>query len=193
MLLVVTDRFHNLELIMSRLTALLKRGLMIWGGISLLGIIIFYATIAYQIGTREKRTVENDDQDVRFVLDWFGQRPDEKANIVHSYHPTGSWSGDYTKAFAMKLARIEASELNQQQGMSRGDKLTPVIRNAVAFVLSFTDERQVPWFPKSDQILSNKYYVYPVRMVLLGSYPDSAHLLFIRPADSMVFFIAVKI
>ena len=75
--------------------------------------------------------------------------------------------------------------------MSRGDKLTPVIRNAVFFVTDFTSEMH--WFPKSEQILSSNYYVYPVRMVLLGEYTDSAHMIFIRPADKMVFYIAVKI
>jgi len=77
--------------------------------------------------------------------------------------------------------------------VSRGDKLTSIIRDAVEFVINFTDESLVPWFPKSEQILSSEYHVYPVRMVLLGTYPDSVHIIFIRPADKMVFFVAVKI
>jgi len=105
---------------------------MIWGAVSLLGIIVFYVTVAYQIGTRNTRTVESDDHDVRFVLEWFGLSHEHKVNIEHSYNP-------------------------------------------------------------SEQILSSEYHVYPVRMVLLGTYPDSVHIIFIRPADKMVFFVAVKI
>ena len=178
---------------MQRIAVILKRGLMIWGAVSLLGIIVFYATLAYQISTRTTRIVESDDQDVRFVLDWFGLSHDQKVNIEHSYHPTGSWSGDYMKAFAIKIAHIEESEIIQKHGVSSGDKLTPIIRNAVEFVTNFTDQSEMHWFPKSEQILSSKYYIYPVRMVLLGTYPDSVHIIFIRPADKMVFYIAVKI
>lgn len=172
---------------------ILKRGLMIWGAITLLGAIAFYASLAYQLNSRTTANVESDDQDVRYVLEWFGLNADIEADVVHSFHPTGSWSGDYTKAFAMRIADIEESALIQKGGVSRGDKLTPIIRNAVEFVSDFTDETQVPWLPKREKVFSSKYYVYPVRVVFQGEYPDSVHIMFIRPADKMVFFIAVKI
>ena len=178
---------------MKKIAVILKRALMIWGAVSLLGIIVFYATIAYQIGTRTTRVVKNDDQDVRFVLEWSGLSQDHEVKIEHSYNPTGSWSGDYTKAFAMKLVHIEESEIMQRHGVSRGDKLIPIVRDAVEFVTNFTDDYQMPWLPNREQILSSEYYVYPVRMVHQGLYPDSVHIMFIRPADKMIFFVAVKI
>lgn len=178
---------------MKQIAVILKRALMIWGGVSLLGIIVFYGTVAYQLGTRTTRIVEKDDQDVRFVLEWFGLSHDHEVEIEHSYNPTGSWSGDYEKAFAIKLVQIEKPGIMQRHGVSRGDKLAPIIRDAVDFVTNFTDDGQVPWFPKRAQILSSEYYVYPVWMVHQGIYPDSVHIMFIRPADKRVFFVAVKI
>ena len=178
---------------MKRVLVVLKNSLMLLGAVFLLGMIVFYATFAYQMSTRNTRIVESDDQDVRFVLEWFGLSHDHKVNIEHSYNPTGSWSGDYTKAFAIKMVNLEESEITHKHGVSRGDKLTPTIRNAVLFVANFANETEMPWFPKREQILSANFYVYPVRMVLLGEYPDAAHIIFIRPADKMVFYIAVKI
>jgi hypothetical protein len=166
---------------------------MIWGAISLLGIIAFYTTLAYQISTRKSGIVQTEDEDVRFVRRWFGLHDGQKVNIEHSYHPTGSWSGDYMKAFAINIDHMEKSEIIQIHGVSSGDKLTPIVRKAVEFVTNFTDESEIHWFPKREQLLSNKYYIYPVRMVIVGQYPDSAHILFIRPEDNMVYYIAVKI
>lgn len=77
--------------------------------------------------------------------------------------------------------------------MSRGDNRTPVIRDAVEFVTEFIDDGRVPWIATRAQILSSAYYVYPVRMAHHGIYTDSVHIMYIRPADKMVFIAAVKI
>lgn len=177
---------------MKQTAAILKRALMIWGAVSLLGMIIFFGTVGYQLGIKNAK-VEDDDQDVRFVHEWFGLGHDRDAQIVHSHNPTGSWSGDYEKAFAIKLVDLDESEIVQRHGVSRGDELTATIRGAVEFVTDFTDDGRMPWFPKTDEILSKEYFVYPVRMVHQGTYPDAVHILFIRPADKMAFFAAVKI
>jgi len=86
---------------------------MTWGAVSLLFVIVFYGTVAYQLGTRTTRIVENDAQDVRFVLEWFGLSHDHEVDIEHSFHPTGSWSGYYENAFAIKLVHFEESQIVQ--------------------------------------------------------------------------------
>jgi hypothetical protein len=178
---------------MKRLLVILKRGLMIWGAVSLIGIIIFYVTLAYQMSTRKTKIVESDDQDVRFVLECFGRSHDQPMKLAHSYKAPATWSGDYMKAFAMKIAHIEESEIIQRHDVIRGDTLTPIIRSSVEFVTDFTDRDELRWFPTREQILSNACYVYPVRIVLYGTRPDAVHIIVIRPSDQMVFYACVKI
>ncbi|MGB5277390.1 MAG: hypothetical protein WBO73_16855 [Gammaproteobacteria bacterium] len=177
---------------MKKVSMIIKRGLMIWGVISLVGIIAFYVSVAYQIGTRNARTVEAEDQDVRYIVDWFGLNPGQQVDIEHSYNPTGSWAGDYMKAFAIRMAHIDSEAVLHNDGVSRGDELTPILRNAVEFAIGFTGEDPLSWFPAREQILSSAFYVYPVRMNIVGMYPDSVQMMFIRPDDNRVFFIAVK-
>ncbi len=187
---------HNAQpsgFFMKRIIVILKRGLMIWGAVSLIGIIIFYVTLTYQMSARKTGTVKSDDQDVRFVFESFGISQDQPIKLEPSDNASGSWSGDYMKVFAVKLAHIEESELIQKLDVIRGDKLTPIIRNCVEFVTSFTDQDELRWFPTSKQIFSDTYYVYPVRTVLHGTLPDSVQVIVIRPSDKMVFFAGVKI
>lgn len=162
---------------------------MVCVAVYVLGAIILYGTVAYQISDR---TVDNDDQHVRFVLQLFGLSHDYKIKIQHSYKETGSWAGDYEKAFAIKLANIYESEIIQKDSVIRGDKLSPAILDAVKFVASSTDNGQMHWFPRIEQILSSEFYVYPVSMVHHDIYTDSVHIMLIRPADNMVFYYAVN-
>lgn len=166
---------------------------MIWGAISLLFVIIFYATLAFQLSHRNAKVDEKDDQDVYFVTEYFGLHHHEPVKLEHSYKSTGSWAGDYMKIFAIKIAHIEESEIGQMQGWVRGDKLLPTIRGSVKFITNFTDRDELRWFPTSEQIFSSAYYVYPVRMVLYGTQPDSVRIMVVRPSDKMVFFAALKI
>ncbi|KAA3633388.1 MAG: hypothetical protein DWQ08_01980 [Proteobacteria bacterium] len=170
---------------------MLKRGLMLWGALSLVVVIGFYAMLAYQLGRSPHGNVDADDRDVRFVLDWFGS--DRDVELKQSYRSSGSWSGDYTKAFALKLGEIDESEIARRGGVTRGDRLSPVIQGAVGFVTDFIDSESVPWFPRKSGVLTREFYVYPVRMEHIGSYPDSVHIMLIHPTDGLVFYAAVKI
>ena len=87
---------------MEKLKKILKTGLMIWGAVSLLFIIVFYITLAFQLSHRERQIAAKEDQDVRFVTECFGLDPAKPLKLEHSYHATGSWAGDYMKLFAVK-------------------------------------------------------------------------------------------
>ena len=165
---------------------------MIWGAVSLFFIIIFYITLAFQLSNRERQVDAKEDQDVRFVIECFGLDPDQPMKLEHSYHSSGSWAGDYMKVFAVKMAHIEAFNMEQIPGWIRGDKLWPTMRNAVEFITNFTNTDELRWFPTREQIFASTYYVYPVRMVLHGTHPDSVRIMVMRPSDKMVFFAALK-
>lgn len=125
---------------------------MIWGAVSLLFVIVFYATLAFQLSHRNAKIDGRDDQDVRFVVECFGLHPDEPVKLAHSHQSTGSWAGDYMKVFAIKMEHLEESEIDQRQDWIRGDTLTPTLRNAVKFVTNLTEKDVLRWFPTSEQI-----------------------------------------
>ena len=95
---------------------------MIWGALSLLGIFAFFGTIGYQLSMKGDGNLAAEDQDVRFVREWLGLSHDRDIRIEHSHNPTGSWSGDYEKIFAIKLIDFDESIILHREGVSRGDK-----------------------------------------------------------------------
>ena len=168
----------------------IKNALMVWGAFSLAGIVIFFAVTFYQIGTSDNRRISDDDPAYRFVTEWFGSGNTE---MIDSHSPTGSWAGDSEKAFSVRFSGMDETRIAQIAGVMRGDRLTPALDSAVEFVSDFLDYGQTPWFPTYEDAISDKYYVYPMRLELLGVYPDSAQLLLIRPIDNMAFYGYIKI
>jgi hypothetical protein len=51
---------------------------------------------------------------------------------------------------------------------------------------------EIPWFPSETELRSSGVYVYPVKMLLHGTVPTAAELIFVRPADNMVFYFGAK-
>ncbi len=170
---------------MKKILAIVLRTLMICVALFVIFTIILIGTVYYQV---TDRTVGNDDQHVRFVLDWFGLDDDYEVKIEHSYKSAGSWSGDWTKSFAIKLGKIEESEIIKMDGVIRGDKVTQLIRDEMEMVLRFVNHGKMTWFPKNEQILSSGFYIFPVSMVLNDRFGGTKHIMLIRPVDKMVYY-----
>ncbi len=70
-----------------------KKSLMIWGGISLIGIILIFGYLAYST-TIGNKTVENKatKSDVRFVLNWCGLGDDRIEKVTNSYESGRIWN-----------------------------------------------------------------------------------------------------
>ena len=124
------------------------------------------------------------------MVDWLDGAT---AELVDSHSLSGSWAGDHEKAFSVRFTGIDAQSVMQRDSVMRGDRPTSTLDSAVEFVTGFLSGPEHTWFPSYEDVVSDQYYVYPMRLQLVGSYPDSAQLLFIRPADGMAFYAWVKI
>jgi len=150
--------------------------------------MVFYAVLFYQLNKDPYNSIDYEDQDVSLVLNWLEITANE-TEIIHSYHPTGNWSGDYTKLIVINVPNIQESDILQKQGVSRGDKLDQTLKGAVEFITNLSDQNRTPWFPNKEQILSKNFYVHPITRI---DQTDSVHILFIQAEKKLVYFAAIK-
>jgi len=183
---------------MKRFTRIAKSIILVWGGISLLGVIVFAGFIAYQFsfGNRARTDVATS-RDVRFVLNWCSLGAERIEKVLHSYQSSRSLTGDHLDAYAIKITHVDISELTLNTGdierrWYRGDKLPQTINSAVDYVSGYLGWNQISWFPKENELRSEKIYVYPWSIYYHGVRPTAAQLIFIRPSDKMVFYISGK-
>lgn len=183
---------------MKRIMTIAKWIFFIWGGISLLGVIVIAGFITYRqgYGNRPKSDIATP-RDVRFVLNWCRLGDERIDKILHSYESSRSLTGDHLVAYAIKITHVDLSELtsitDESQGRwYRGDKLPQFIDAAVDYVSGYLGWNEISWFPNENELRSEKIYLYPWSVYYHGVRPTAAQLIFIRPSDKMVFYISGK-
>jgi len=176
----------------TRILAIARWTLLIWGALSLIGVIGFAMTAAFW--NRDKTDTATA-HDVRFVLNWceLGEQRIEK--VVHSHVSSRSFTGDHLDAYAIKISHIELAELTGSVDpirgrWYRGDRLPEVVGDAVGFAGPWLHE--LPWFPSERELRSAEFYVYPWSIHYHGVRPSAAELIFIRPSDRMLFYFGAK-
>ncbi len=145
--------------------------------------------VALMFRSMEPTTIDVSDPDFLVLQRFFRNPPTE---LIDS-HLLSSFSGDVEKAFSVRVTGMDTELLWQQQGVLRGDRLTPELETAVGFLDIMLDSGYVDWFPTIEEIHRDSHYVYPISIVMQGSYPDSVRLIVMRPFDDMAFFIYQKI
>ena len=168
-----------------------KTALAIWGGISLIGIILILIYLAYSTSIGNK-TVKNKAtiSDVRFVLNWCKLGDQRIEKVLKSYESGSSFTGDYLDAYAIKISNVTALELQNNKGWYRLDNLPKVLN--VAVELAYGWQYQIPWFPKMDELNPESVYVYPWSIYCNGIDPTGAELIFVIPNDKMVYYLGTK-
>lgn len=180
----------------NRFVNLSKLLLLIWGRVSLAALIGVAAFFAYQIGPGNRD--ENDlasPYDVRFVLNWCGLGDERTERVVHSHVSARSFTGDHLDAYAIKISRVDVSELESKKSdvdrrWYRGDQLPQILSDAVKFVSLWHNE--IPWFPTEAELRSSEFYIYSWGIYLRGLRPSAAEIIFVRPSDQMVFYFGAK-
>ena len=187
---------------MKRFAAICKWSLLIWGAISLAGVIAITGLAAYQLtfGNRAKTDFASP-HDVRFVLNWCNLGESRTEKVVHSYRSSRSFTGDHLDAYAIKITRISLEELSATNAFfptarwHRGDRLPAMLDDAVRFAAMFLGDGEageIPWFPKERNLRSDQFYVFPQSIYYYGGRPIEADLIFVRPADKMLFYFSAK-
>ena len=180
----------------SRILAIGRWGLIIWGALSLVGVIGIASIVAFQVGPGNR--VKDDSasaHEVRFVLNWCELGDQRIDKVIHSHVSARSFTGDYLDAYAIKISRIDLAELTKdtddfRRRWYRGDQLPKILDDAVGFVGGWLHE--VPWFPSVAELRSSDIYVYSWSIYFHGIRPTAAELIFIRPSDKMVFYFGGK-
>jgi hypothetical protein len=177
----------------TRLLVILRWLLLIWGGVSLLGAIIIVGFILSSL--RPPRNDSASPNDVRFVLNWCRLGEGRIEKVLHSHVSPRSLTGDYLDAYAIKISHIDVAELTQptqefDARWYRCDQLPKVLDDAVSLAGGW--RKTISWFPKEAELRSPEFYVYPWAIYCHGVRPTAVQLIFIRPADKMVFYFGVK-
>ncbi len=168
-----------------------KKALTIWGGISLIGLILILSYIAYSL-TLGNKTVENKAtiSDVRFVLNWCRLGDQRIEKVTNSYVSGRSFTGDYLDAYAIEINKVTHKELTNIKGWYRIDSLPPILNDAVNMAIGW--QHEIPWFPKLAEFKQEDVYVYPWSIYCNGIKPKSAELIFVIPKEKKVYYIGTK-
>lgn len=183
----------------ARVIAALRNLLLIWGALSLCGVIALGAYVTYWWRASNREQIDSASaSDVAYVLNWCGLGADRIDNVTRSYVSARSPTGDHLDAYAIRVSRIEAAELTARDRRSpgewyRGDRLPPVVSDALGFIAGSLDDDKVAWFPREAELRSENVFVYPWAIRFHGITPTAVDLIFARPLDHMIFYFSEKI
>lgn len=166
--------------------------LAIWGGISLIGIILILGYLVYSM-TIGNKNIENEatKSDVSFVLNWCELGDQRIEKVTNSYESSRSFTGDYLDAYAIDISEVTLDELKNKNGFYRLDSLPQVLNDAVKMISGW--QHEIPWFPRLEDLKKEDIYVYPWSIYCNGIKPSGAELIFVVPKDKKVYYFGTKI
>jgi hypothetical protein len=103
--------------------------LLVWGGLSLIGLLGFAAFVGYRLGPGNRdRNDSASVHDVRFVLNWCELGDQRIEHVIHSHVSARSFTGDHLDAYAIKISHVDIAELTSKANdfgsrWYRGDQL----------------------------------------------------------------------
>ena len=181
---------------MKRIWILCKWFLIIWGAISFVALISIGGCVFWELGPGNHPSDKPaSNHDVRFVLNWCSLGDDRIETVVHSYISARSFTGDHLDGYAIRVSRLDASELvydEMRGGWHRGDDLSGIAKDAVDFAAMWLNNNEMPWFPSIDEIRSPKMYVYISRVTTAGTRITSAQIIFANPDGKMIYYFSAK-
>ncbi|SET59312.1 hypothetical protein [Hymenobacter actinosclerus] len=170
--------------------------LTIWGGISLLGVIIIGGYLFYSMTLGNTNIEDNaTTSDVRFVLNWCGLGDQRIDKVLKSYTSARSFTGDHLDAYAIKITNVTIDELTSKSNNGvglwyRADSLPTILDEAVTFIGGW--QHETPWFPTEDSLRTKDFYVYPWSIYCHGVTPTATELIFVKPKEKMVYYVSAK-
>jgi len=130
--------------------------------------------------------------DVNFVLNWTGLGAKRIEKVLHSTKSARSLTGDHIDAYEIQISHVSEMELQDPHSWSRGDKINSTYKDAIDFVLGWIEFDKLTWFPKYNELTSDKCYVYSWSIQYHGKYPTSAKMIFIIPSKKLVYYVSAK-
>lgn len=182
---------------MSKALGIAKVVLMVWGAISLIGVLVLVGFFAYSFKTDDSVKYDKATAvDVQFVFGWSDIPFERLERVVHSYEGRRYFNGDYNDVYAIQLTDISVDELVGDttdpvaitSRFYRGDQLPSEIENAVDYQYIYINDSVEPWFPSVKEIRSDQMYVFAFTVNYSAGRIDKTELVFVRPSDKMLYF-----
>ena len=183
---------------MIKISTIFKWAFLVWGTVSLIGLLVCLSILAYNLGPgNSDKTEQASESDVRFVLNWCRIGDTRTEKVLHSYESARSFTGDHLDAYVIKVKDLKISDLKEADsnfdgGWIRGDRLEPIILEAVQLVSGFTTSDKLDWFPDGSALSSEKYYIWVWSVGLQGRRPGSAKIIFANPESGIIYYASVK-
>ncbi len=181
---------------MTRFQLITNRLLVGWGVFCAGLAIVLAIAIAYQFGPGKASDRTASAHDVRYVMNWCELGDDRIEEVLHSHITAKSLTGDHIEAHAIRITKIDASELTENgsgAGWFRGDEASGVINDALEFVEQWIPSEDIPWFITEQELRSSEIYMYPWSIYYHGTKATAVKLIFVRPKDKTVFYFAAKV
>jgi hypothetical protein len=104
----------------------ISRSLQIFGALSLAATVAAFAYLTYAVKSNVDRENTATKSGVEFVLNWGGQKTDQKYEVVSSLESARSFTGDHLDYYCIQIADFSPSnnEKENWQLMSSVEKLT---------------------------------------------------------------------
>ena len=157
-------------------------------------LIIIVPTLGgiYYSYTNTKKSNFAKKTDVDFVLNWTGLGAKRIKTVLNSTNSARSLTGDHLDAYEIQISHVSEKELQDPHSWSQGDKINSTYKDGIDFVTSWLEYDKITWFPKHDELASDKCYVYSWSIVYHGKYPTSAKMIFVIPSKKLVYYVSVK-
>lgn len=155
---------------MSKLRLILGRLLMVWGVVSLIGVVMFGGVITTMLSrmmpSGKGPSVDTvQPSEVAFVLSW-GEIGDRQNidHVVHSYVSDRlSLDGDHFNAFCIQVKSFPdgvESRGEFEKTWYRGPIESPIFKSAVESALRRTEHWKLTWFPSLDVVNSSRCLLF---------------------------------
>jgi hypothetical protein len=141
---------------------ILRVGLEIWGGISLIiALFLGYQIFSKFIVTRSDFAKKND---VMFILNW--RDIGKESNIIeilHSYKSSRNITEDHCDAYCIKIDRfpenIVGGKSFEDKTWIKGPVFDPILIDAVKNACGWPKSDNQNWFPTFEEINSSRFYL----------------------------------
>lgn len=178
---------------MNRAIRFAKIALIIWGGLSLLAVLVIGSLIVFQFSvgnTDDSRPASF--KDVRFVLNWCDLGDDRIREVTHSFQSARSFTGDHLDGHAIRVSHLEVDELvsTNSRGWLRCDELEGVSKMAIDYVTMWLGSGEMEWFPGAERLKTSEFFVYIWSLDLSGTSPDAVQLILAQPSENMVYYVS---
>lgn len=169
---------------------------MVWGAISLIGIVGIGYYVLFSFGSGHQTEIDKATKsDVRFVLNWCGLGEERIEEVLNSHVSARSFGGDHHDVYRIRISHVDIEELTNLNSKRldnwyRGDSLPFILDEALKFVGGW--QHDMDWFPTEEKIRTSNFFIYPWSISCRGISPNAAQLIFVEPSKNMVYYVSAR-